>query len=86
MSLNRRSINYCIIFALYLNTMQSTASDYLPIAITFMVALGFVVLVMVVSHLVGPKNISKTKLEPFECGIEPQGNARVPFSIKYFFI
>ncbi|MEO8149666.1 MAG: NADH-quinone oxidoreductase subunit A, partial [Bacteroidia bacterium] len=22
----------------------------------------------------------------FECGIEPQGNARIPFSIKYFLI
>jgi len=29
-------------------------------------------------------NHGTEKLENFECGIESQGNARVPFSIKYF--
>src|SRR6266516_3172100 len=66
--------------------MQSTASDYLPIAIMFIVALGFVVTTMIVTHLIGPKVTSKTKEETFECGIESQGNARIPFSIKYFLV
>jgi NADH-quinone oxidoreductase subunit A len=31
------------------------------------------------------QNVSlKVKLETFECGIDVQGNARTPFSIKYF--
>ena len=60
--------------------------DYLPIVIQFVVAAGFVVLVMVATHLLGPRRKSKIKLETFECGIEPQGNARVPFSIKYFLV
>ena len=25
-------------------------------------------------------------MDPFECGIESQGNARVPFNIKYFLV
>ena len=50
----------------------------------FLVALGFVAFVMVVTHWMGPKRNSKTKLETFECGIDVQGNARSPFSIKYF--
>ena len=29
---------------------------------------------------------SKIKMESFECGIESQGNARMPFSIKYFLV
>ncbi len=58
--------------------------DYLPIIITAMVAAGFVVTTMFVSNLLGPKRRNKTKLDPFECGIESQGNARIPFSIKYF--
>ncbi|MCX6190559.1 MAG: NADH-quinone oxidoreductase subunit A, partial [Bacteroidetes bacterium] len=66
--------------------MQSTAADYLPIALMFLVALGFVVAVMVVSHLVGPKVSSATKRESFECGIESKGNARTPVSIKYFLV
>jgi NADH-quinone oxidoreductase subunit A len=66
--------------------MQSTVADYLPIAIMFIVALGFVATTMVVTHLIGPKITSKTKEESFECGIEVQGNARTPFSIKYFLV
>ena len=62
------------------------AYDFLPIFIQFLVALGFVVTTMVATHLLGPKRKSKVKLETFECGIEPQGNARIPFSIKYFLV
>lgn len=60
--------------------------QYAPIAIMFVLALGFVVTTMVVTHALGPKRKSKIKLDPFECGIEPQGNARVPFNIKYFLV
>jgi NADH-quinone oxidoreductase subunit A len=58
--------------------------DYLPIAITVAVAGGFVVTTMFVSNILGPKRKGKVKLDVFECGIEAQGNARIPFSIKYF--
>ena len=60
--------------------------QYAPIALMFLVALGFVGTTMVATHLLGPKRKTKTKLESFECGIEPQGNARVPFNIKYFLV
>lgn len=68
--------------------MNNTAglAEYVPIVLMFLVALGFVVTTMVVTHLLGPKRKTKTKLDVFECGIEPQGNARVPFNIKYFLV
>ncbi len=50
------------------------------------VALGFVVTTMVATHWLGPKRKSKIKEDTFECGIEVQGNARTPFSIKYFLV
>jgi NADH-quinone oxidoreductase subunit A len=58
--------------------------DYLPIFITALVAGGFVVTTMFVSNFLGPKRKGKIKLDTFECGIEAQGNARIPFSVKYF--
>jgi NADH-quinone oxidoreductase subunit A len=58
--------------------------DYLPIIITIVVAAGFVITTMFVSNFLGPKRKSKIKLDTFECGIEAQGNARIPFSVKYF--
>lgn len=63
---------------------QSTFSQYLPIVIQALVAGGFVVTTMFVTHLLGPKKVTKHKLETFEAGIESVGNARMPFSIKYF--
>ena len=60
--------------------------QYAPIAIMFVLAFGFVATTMAVTHALGPKRKSKTKLDPFECGIESQGNARVPFNIKYFLV
>ncbi|MEY3412671.1 MAG: hypothetical protein RIQ70_1360 [Bacteroidota bacterium] len=59
-------------------------SDFLPILMQFAFALGFVVITMLATHLLGPKRKTKHKLESFECGIESVGNARNPFSIKYF--
>ncbi len=66
--------------------LLSTPADYVPIAMMFVVAIGFVLSTMVATHLLGPSRKSKAKLETFECGIEPQGNSRMPFSIKYFLI
>jgi len=68
-----------------MNTV-SVPSDFLPILIQFFVAAGFVVTTMLATHLLGPKRKSKIKLEAFECGIESQGNARLPFSVKYFLV
>jgi NADH-quinone oxidoreductase subunit A len=65
---------------------QQHLLDYFPIALMFVVAAGFVVVTMLATHLLGPKRNSKVKLDAFECGIEAKGNARIPFSIKYFLV
>ena len=66
--------------------LNSSPVDYLPIAMMFVVAIGFVLFTMFVTHLLGPRRSSKVKLDTFECGIESKGNSRMPFSIKYFLI
>lgn len=60
--------------------------DFLPLVFQIVVALGFVVLTMIATHKLGPKRVSAEKLIPFESGIEVIGNARTPFSIKYFMV
>jgi NADH-quinone oxidoreductase subunit A len=59
-------------------------ASYLPIALQALVAFGFVALVLTLTHFLGPFRKSKHKVENFECGIESQGNARIPVSVKYF--
>jgi len=60
--------------------------DYLPILIMFLIAVGFAGVSLIGTHLLGPHRKTKVKLETFECGIEGTGNARLPFSIKYFLV
>ena len=59
-------------------------SDFLPILVQLIAAIGFIVTTMIVTHSIGPKRNSELKDAPFECGIEAQGDARAPISIKYF--
>ena len=66
--------------------VNSTPIDFLPMVWMFIAALGFVLTTLVATHLLGPKKKSKIKAETFECGIESKGNARLPFSIKYFLV
>ncbi|MBI5915930.1 MAG: NADH-quinone oxidoreductase subunit A [Bacteroidetes bacterium] len=61
-------------------------NPYLPILMVFAVALGFVVMTLIGTHLLGPKRRTTIKDDPFECGIEVVGDARSPFSIKYFLV
>ena len=62
-------------------------SDYLPILLQTAVAFGFVVIVMFATHFQGSKRKKIRTLhkdENFECGIEIKGNARFPFTVRYF--
>lgn len=60
--------------------------NYIPILIQAAVGLGFVAVALLGAHFLGPrqKDSTITKNSSFECGVEVEGNARTPFSIKYF--
>ena len=62
----------------------STSSNYIPLILQIIVALCFVVFTLFVTHILMPRIKSKKKDANFECGIESEGNARFPVSIRYF--
>lgn len=64
----------------------NSSFNYLPIAIQLVVAIGFVAIMMIVTHLLGPKRATAEKLDNFESGIEASGNARQPLAVKYFLV
>lgn len=71
---------------LLLSAVENTPVNYLPIAIQSIVAIGFVVVMMGATHLLGPKRRTQDKLINFESGIPSVGNARQPMAIKYFLV
>ena len=79
------------IFLLQANTLPTdsylnNSISYFPIGVQFIFALGFVGLVLGVTHLLGPRRNTAEKLQNFESGIESVGNARTPMAIKYFLV
>ena len=61
-------------------------SDYLPIALMFVVAFGFAAGNVLLSQLVGQRKATRTKTMPYECGKDPVGNARERFSVKFYLV
>ena len=61
-------------------------SDYLPIALMFVVAAGFAVGNVLLSQLVGQHKATRTKTMPYECGKDPVGSARERFSVKFYLV
>ena len=66
--------------------MQSEQLNYIPIFMQLLLAVGFVAGTIFISGKLGPKRNSQSKDKNFECGIESVGNARIPFSVKYFLV
>ncbi len=60
--------------------------QYFPIGIQLLFAVGFVAVMIGLSHLLGPRRKTSDKLDNFESGIEQIGNARQPMAIKYFLV
>lgn len=64
----------------------NSSTSYLPIALQLIFAVIIVVVMMAVTHLLGPKRKTADKLETFASGIESHGDARHPMAIKYFLV
>ena len=59
---------------------------YIPIFILILVAIGFAIFTLMVSKLVHSSGYKKVKLEPYECGSEPETDARDRYSIRYYLV
>lgn len=59
---------------------------YIPIFLFLLIATGFAIFTLFMSQLVSSKKYNKVKLEPYECGIEPQTDARDRYSVRYYLI
>ncbi|MDX6446182.1 MAG: NADH-quinone oxidoreductase subunit [Blastocatellia bacterium] len=66
--------------------MSFNLIDYMPVLLMFVVAAGFALTFIGLSHLVGQRKRTRTKLMPYECGKDPVGSARERFSVKFYLI
>ncbi|HEV7780404.1 MAG TPA: NADH-quinone oxidoreductase subunit A [Chitinophagaceae bacterium] len=69
---------------LQISPLNADSGSYLPVAIQIFIAVGLVIFLTFVTHLLGPKRKTSDKLQNFASGIESHGDARQPMAIKYF--
>jgi len=74
------------VIQIQINSWLIMIENYLPILIVFILAAGFVFVSLILSHFVGPRIDNKVKMMPYESGVDPVGETRIRFSIRFFLI
>ncbi len=68
-------------------TMSGNFLDsYAPLLIHLLVAMGLAGALVAASSLVGWRRPSREKQQAYECGVTPTGDAREPFSVKFYLV
>ena len=60
--------------------------DYAPILILLVLIIGFAVVNLVLSDVLGGSRRGVSKADAYECGMEPTGSARIRLSIHFYLV
>lgn len=69
-----------------MDSLAMGSLGYGPIVILLVVAAGLAAFIIVASALLGPRRYGPTKHIPYESGIDPTGDARARFRVRYFLV
>lgn len=61
-------------------------TDYIPVLILMGVGVAISGVVLVLTHLLGPKKPNVKKMSVYECGVPPIGDARRRVSVKFYLV
>jgi len=62
------------------------STEFTPIFLFVLVAVGIGLSMLVASAVLGPSKITKVKQMPYESGMDPFGDARQRFDVRYYLI
>ena len=54
-----------------------------PLVLYAAILVGFVLTNLALAHLIGPRKRTDVKLMPYESGMDPVGDARQPFNVRF---
>ena len=60
--------------------------QYLPLVLQILVAVGLAAGMVGASFFIGKHKRSRTKLSAYECGMDPVGDARGRFSVRFYMV
>lgn len=61
-------------------------NEYAGIIVMTVVVTGFLITMLVLASILGPKNKNKTKMLPFECGSVSVGGANQRFNVQFYLV
>jgi NADH-quinone oxidoreductase subunit A len=59
---------------------------YLPLLMHFGIATALAGAIVILSWLIGQHKPNRAKMSPYECGVQPIGDARGRFSVKFYLV
>ena len=57
-----------------------------PLLIYAAILVGFVITNIILTHAIGPRKKTEVKQMPYESGMDPVGDARQPFDVKFYLV
>lgn len=57
-----------------------------PLFIYAVILVGFVITNIILAHAIGPRKKTSVKQMPYESGMDPVGDARQPFDVKFYLV
>ena len=61
-------------------------NTYFAVLVLILLSAGFVITMLLLSIILGPKNITEVKDDPFECGTVGSGNVSQRHSVKFYLV
>jgi len=66
--------------------MGNDLQSYAPLLLHLILAMALSGVLLLLSSFVGWRRPSKIKNQAYECGVTPTGDARAPFSVKFYLV
>jgi NADH-quinone oxidoreductase subunit A len=66
--------------------MGNVAQSYAPLLIHFLIAMALAGVILLLSTTIGRHRPNRTKMQAYECGITPTGDAKQPFTVKFYLV
>jgi NADH-quinone oxidoreductase subunit A len=60
--------------------------DFVPLFIMIALALGLALTLLKAAEILGPKRPNRSKVAPYESGMDPVGSARQRYSVKFYLV
>jgi NADH-quinone oxidoreductase subunit A len=65
---------------------DSILNGYIPVFLFIGLAIAFPIVTLFVAKLIRPNTGGVGKLAPYECGVEPESDARQRYAIRYYLV